>query len=133
MAMSALSFGAWIRSEFSPAAMQTSGAPRISVRSASGPLPPSRATMASMPNARSTAVTGAGRRPRLLARRPPNQLPLLRGQAHHLVVDPGERAPAAGVVQAREQPGHRVQRVGHATAERARVQVGLWPAQRDLR
>ncbi len=53
--MSTFSFGAWMWSEFSPAAMKTSGAPRMSVRSASGPLPPSRVNRASVPNARSTA------------------------------------------------------------------------------
>ena len=34
------SFGAWIRSASSPTATKTSGAARMSARSASGPLPP---------------------------------------------------------------------------------------------
>src|SRR4029077_18955445 len=38
---SILSLGAWGRSESRPIAMKTSGAARISARSASGPLPPS--------------------------------------------------------------------------------------------
>src|SRR5215467_15076015 len=55
MPISTFSLGAWMRSEFRPAAMKTSGAARISARPASGPLPPSLVNSASVPNARSTA------------------------------------------------------------------------------
>src|SRR5262249_27750946 len=55
MPISTFSLGAWMWSEFRPAAMKTSGASRISARSASGPLPPSLVNSAWVPNARSTA------------------------------------------------------------------------------
>src|SRR5229473_1981473 len=44
-----------MRSSSRPTAMKTSGAPRISARSASGPLPPSLVNSTSRPNARSIA------------------------------------------------------------------------------
>src|SRR3712207_7152052 len=44
----------------------------------------------------------------------------------------GQGDPPVLVVQARQQGGHRVQRVGDAAAERARVQVDGRPAQGDL-
>src|SRR5215469_16985303 len=56
---STYSLGAWMRSASRPTATKTNGAPRMSARSASGPLPPSLVNSTCVPNARSIARRAA--------------------------------------------------------------------------
>ena len=53
-------------------------------------------------------------------------------QLADLVVEPGDGHAAVGLVQRGDQPGHRVQRIGHAAAMPARVQVLGRRRQRQL-
>ena len=68
-----------------------------------------------------------GEPPLLVERQPGQQVSFLLRQRQYPVVEPGQGDPALLVVQPGQQARHCVQRVGHAAAERAGVQVPVRP------